>query len=373
MNKYFIILLSLFLTISCSKKPVEIKLIPKENFQKTINHKQVDLFTLTNKNGLVSQITNYGGRVVNLWVPDKDGNMADIVLGYERIDGYLQAEEIYFGALIGRFGNRIAEGKFVLNDSTYVLVTNNGANHLHGGNKGFNNVVWEANQISESELELTYLSKDGEEGYPGNLNVKVIYKLTDTNELKITYDATTDQATPVNLTHHSFFNLHGAGIGTINDHILQINASNYTPIAEGLIPTGELAPVKNTPFDFRNPTAIGDRVSEDNQQLKNGFGYDHNFALDGSGLRVVAKVEEPVSGRVMEVSTDEPGLQLYGGNFLNGKGVGKGNLSYNYRAAFCLETQHFPDSPNQTNFSSTILLPEETYTSTCIYKFSVNK
>ena len=373
MNKYFSILLSLFLMISCNKKPVEAKLISKENFEKTIDNKQVDLFTLKNKNGLVSQITNYGGRVVNLWVPDRNGNLADIVLGYESIDGYLQAEEIYFGALIGRYGNRIAEGKFMLNDSTYVLATNNGDNHLHGGDKGFNDVVWDANQVSDSELELSYLSKDGEEGYPGNLDVKVTYKLNNDNELKITYSATTDKATPVNLTHHSFFNLHGAGVGTINDHILQINASNYTPITEGLIPEGELVPVKNTPFDFRTPTVIGERVNNDNQQLKNGFGYDHNFAPDGSGSRIVAKIEEPTSGRVMEVITDEPGLQLYGGNFLNGKAIGKGNLAYNYRAAFCLETQHFPDSPNQTNFPSTILFPGDKYSSTCIYKFSVSK
>ena len=346
---------------SCAKKSVEIQLIPEQNFEKTIDNKQVGLFTLKNKNGIVTQITNYGGRVVNLWVPDKDGNMGDIVLGYESIDGYLKAKEIYFGALIGRYGNRIANGKFTLNDSTYVLATNNGANHLHGGNKGFNDVVWDANQVSDSELALSYLSIDGEEGYPGNLDIKVTYKLNDNNELKISYAATTDKATPVNLTHHSFFNLHGAGIGTINDHILQINASNYTPVSEGLIPTGEIATVNNTPFDFRNPTLIGERVNEDNQQLKNGFGYDHNFSLDGTGLRLAAKVVEPISGRVMEVITDEPGLQLYGGNFLSGKGVGKGNLSYNYRAAFCLETQHFPDSPNQPNFPSVILQPGEEY------------
>lgn len=357
--------------LSCNEKHFQAILLEKDNFKKSIDTKQIQLFTLKNKNGLVSQITNYGGRVVNLWVPDKNGDMADIVLGFESIDGYLQAEEIYFGALIGRYGNRIAEGRFVLNDSTYVLATNNDDNHLHGGDKGFNDVVWDANQVSDSELELSYLSKDGEEGYPGNLDVKVTYKLNNDNELKVTYSATTDKATPVNLTHHSFFNLHGAGLGTINDHVLQINASNYTPITEGLIPTGKLESVENTPFDFRNPTAIGKRVNEDNQQLKNGFGYDHNFVLDGSGLRTVAKVAEPKSGRMMEVITDEPGLQLYGGNFLNGKEFGKGNLAYNYRAAFCLETQHFPDSPNQPDFPSTILMPGDKYSSTCIYKFGI--
>jgi aldose 1-epimerase len=260
-----------------------------------------------------------------------------------------------------------------LNDNTYTLATNNDDNHLHGGKKGFNNVVWDAKQISDSELELKYLSKDGEEGYPGNLNVTVVYKLTDNNELEINYAATTDKATPVNLTHHSFFNLHGAGKGSINDHILQINASRYTPIVAGLIPTGSIETVKNTPFDFTSPTPIGEHVNDDNEQLKYGFGYDHNFVLDGSGLRVAATIIEPNSGRKMEVLTEEPSLQFYGGNFLDGKDIGKGNLPYNYRTAFCLETQHFPDSPNQENFPSTILNEGENYTSTCIYRFSIHE
>lgn len=371
MRQIFFLMVITIIIISCKEKTIDVKLIEHEKFSTKINGNQVELFTLKNNHGITTQITNYGGRVVSLWVPDKNGNFEDIVLGYETIEGYLESNEIYFGALIGRYGNRVAKGEFTLKDSTYVLATNNDTNHLHGGNKGFNNVVWNAQQISNSELELTYLSKDGEEGYPGNLDVKVIYKLTDNNELKISYTATTDKATPINLTHHSFFNLHGAGKGSINDHLLQINASHYTPILEGLIPTGEVVKVKNTPFDFTKPTKIGKHVNDNTEQIKNGFGYDHNFVLDGLGLKMAAKIEDPVSGRIMEVITDEPGLQFYGGNFLNGKDIGKGNLPYKYRTAFCLETQHFPDSPNQANFPSTILNVEETYTSTCIYKFNI--
>lgn len=373
MNKISIVLLMMTLTISCQEKQTEIKLISKSNFDHISDNKQVDLFTLKNKNGLITQITNYGGRIVSLWVPDKDGNFEDIVLGYETIEDYLHSNEIYFGALIGRYGNRISKGKFTLKDSTYNLATNNDDNHLHGGKKGFNNVVWDARQISDSELELKYLSKDGEEGYPGNLNVTVVYKLSDNNALEINYTATTDKATPVNLTHHSFFNLHGAGKGSINDHVLQINATQYTPIKAGLIPTGLLEKVKNTPFDFTVPTLIGEHVNDENQQLKYGFGYDHNFVLDVSGLKVAAVIIEPNSGRMMEVITNEPGLQFYGGNFLDGKDIGKGELHYKYRAAFCLETQHFPDSPNQEHFPSTILNQGKHYTSTCIYKFSIQK
>jgi aldose 1-epimerase len=371
MIKYFSALFFCILMISCGKKPTKIKLIPNKNFEKTINNKQVKLFTLKNKNGLVSQITNYGGRVVALWTPDKNGNFEDIVLGHETIDGYLQTNQDFFGAITGRYANRIAKGKFVLNDSMYTLATNNGDNHLHGGNNGLNNAVWDADQRSAAEIVFTYFSKDGDEGYPGNLNLEVIYKLTDANELKITYAATTDKTTHVNLTHHSFFNLLGAGKGAINDHILQINASLYTPVAAGLIPTGELADVSNTPFDFRTPKAIGSRVNDDHAQIKLGFGYDHNFVLDGAGLRLVAVVKEPITGRVMEVITDEPGVQFYGGNFFDGKDFGKGNIAYEFRSALCLETQHFPDSPNQPNFPSTVLNPEETYSSTCIYKFGI--
>ncbi|NRB64092.1 MAG: galactose mutarotase [Saprospiraceae bacterium] len=373
MKRTFILVFILSLLMSCQETPSSIQLLASDKFERNIDGSEVGLFTLRNNNGLVTQITNHGGRVVTLWVPDQDGNYADIVLGYEAIEGYLQSNENYYGALIGRYGNRIANGSFVLEDSTYSLATNNNEHHLHGGITGFHHVIWDAQQISDSVLELKYFSKDGEEGYPGNLEVTVVYELTDQNELTLNYRATTDKATPINLTHHSFFNLHGAGEGTINDHILQINASRYTPIREGLIPTGEIASVRDTPFDFTTPTAIGDRVEDTTSlQIQYGFGYDHNFVLDSSGLRTAAIIFEPVSGRQMEVITNEPGLQFYGGNFLDGQDTGKGGLSYERRAAFCLETQHFPNSPNQANFPSTTLYPGEIYQSTCIYRFSIH-
>ncbi|MCT4644420.1 MAG: galactose mutarotase [Carboxylicivirga sp.] len=369
-----IILYLLFGVLLFSCKPSNnssVKLIPESNFNTTINGKAIKLFTLKNSNGIVTQITNYGGRVVNLWTPDKNGRFEDIVLGYESIDGYLNSNEIYFGALIGRYGNRLAKGQFTINNIDYTLAVNNGENHLHGGVDGFNNVVWDAKQLDESTLELSYLSKDMEEGYPGNLKVKVIYSLTDQNELKILYKATTDAPTYVNLTHHSFFNLHGAGKGSINDHVLMIDADHYTPVDEGLIPTGEIAPVRGTPMDFTQATAIGERVDQDFEQLIYGLGYDHNWVLNGNDkmIRLAASVLEPKNGRMIEVWTNEPGLQFYGGNFLEGKDVGKYGLSYKHRTAFCLETQHYPDSPNHAHFPSTLLSPGEEYESVCIYKF----
>ncbi len=372
MNKAYIIAIITVLSFSCQKKQTDLKLISHENFESVIDTKKVDLFTLKNKNGLVTQITNYGARVVSLWVPDKAGNFEDVVLGYDTLDQYLQSKSIYFGATIGRYGNRIAHGKFTLNDSTYTLATNNHDNHIHGGIKGFNNVVWDAKLISDSELSLNYFSKDGEEGYPGNLDVTVVYELTDDNELKISYSAITDKATPVNLTNHSFFNLQGAGKGSINNHILQINAAQYTPIDAYSIPTGAIEDVNNTPFDFRKPIAIAEHINDDNQQLKYGSGYDHNFVLEGSGLKLAAIVIDPISGRKM-VITDEPGMQFYGGNFLNEKDIGKNGIPNKYRTAFCLETQHFPDSPNQEHFPSTILNKGQHYSSTCIYKFSIHQ
>lgn len=350
-----------------------ITLIDKSKFDKVVDGKQVALFTLKNRHGTVAEITNYGGKVVSLWLPDRQGNYEDIVLGHDNIEDFVNAKEKYFGALIGRYGNRIANGKFTLNGKQYVLATNNGANALHGGNKGYDAVVWDAKQLNEQTLELSYLSKDGEEGYPGNLTIRVVYQLTDANALKVEYWATTDQSTVVNLTHHSFFNLHGAGNGTINDHLLQINAPYYTPVDEGLIPTGEIATVEGTPFDFQKLIAIGERVEEKDRQLKYGMGYDHNFVINQSteGLHYAAKVVEPVSGRSMEVYTNEPGLQFYGGNFLDGSIIGKRNRPYKFRTAFCLETQHFPDSPNQPHFPSTQLDPGEEYYSICVYKFSV--
>ena len=322
---------------------------------------------------MVAQITNFGGRVVSLWVPDKNGNFDDIVTGYTTLDGYLNSSEIYYGALIGRYGNRIAKGQFTLNDTVYSLVQNNGENHLHGGTKGFNDVVWKASQPDGQTLVLTYTSPHMEEGYPGNLDVKVQYQLTNENELKIEYWATTDRPTPVNLTHHSFFNLKGDGNATINDHLLQINADFYTPVDDGLIPTGEISSVEGTPMDFRAPTVIGERVDADFDQLKYGGGYDHNWVLVPSETRLnfAARVVEPASGRTMEVYTNEPGLQFYGGNFLDGSDTGKYGKPYEFRTSFCLETQHFPDSPNQPEFPSTILEPGEEYYSVCVYKFGV--
>ena len=358
---------------ACAQEKKMPELIPAENFKKEVNGKAIDLYTLKNANGVVAQITNFGGKVVNLWTPDKDGNFDDIVLGFDNIDDYLVTSEKYFGSLIGRYGNRIANGQFSLNDTVYTLAQNNGENALHGGIVGYNNVVWDADQKDDQTLVLTYLSADGEEGYPGNLEVKVQYQLTDDNELKIEYWATTDKATPINLTHHSFFNLKGEGNGTVNDHIVQINADKYTPVDAGLIPTGELAPVEGTPMDFREPTAIGARIYADFEQLKFGNGYDHNWVLNAAdeGLTFAAKVKEPETGRTMEVYTNEPGMQFYGGNFLDGTVSGKKGLPYVFRGAFCMETQHFPDSPNKPEFPSTILEPGDEYYSICVYKYGV--
>lgn len=368
-------IMALAILFSCTQKPKLPVLIDKSGFETELDGKQVDLYTLKNDNGLVAQITNYGGRVVALWTPDENGNFNDIVIGYETLDGYLNSHEIYYGALIGRYGNRIAKGRFTLNGKEYTLAKNNGENHLHGGVKGFNNVVWDAKQIDGQTLELNYLSPDMEEGYPGNLHVKVQYKLTNDNELKIQYWATTDKPTPVNLTNHAYFNLSGVGSGSILKDRLQINADKYTPVDEGLIPTGDIAPVEATPMDFRKPTAVGARINDDFIQLKYGKGYDHNWVLNksDSGLNYAAKVVDPDSGRTLEVFTNEPGIQVYTGNFLDGSDKGKGGKVFSHRSAICLETQHFPDSPNHPNFPSTILNPGDKYYSICVYKFGVEK
>lgn len=373
--KNTLILLTAILLFSCAKQTSQPVLVDEAGFKTEYNGKTVELFTLKNENGIVAQITNYGGRVINLWTPDKSGNYGDIVVGYETLEEYLKSNEIYYGTLIGRYGNRIAKGHFTLNDSVYTLATNNKVNHLHGGVNGFNNVVWDAKKIDGQTLELTYFSADGEEGYPGNLNVKVVYTLSNDNELKIEYRATTDKPTPINLTQHSFFNLKGAGNGDVNEHIMQIFADSYIPVDSTLIPIGVIAPVERTPFDFRNPTAIGARINEDNEQLKFGGGYDHNWVINKveTGLNYAAKVVEPESGRTLEVLTNEPGIQFYGGNFMNGSDSGKGGKVFAYRGALALETQHFPDSPNQPAFPSAILNPGEEYYSVCIYKFGVEK
>lgn len=341
----------------------------------TADGKPVDLYILTNSNGLEVAITNYGGSVVSLRVPDRKGSFADIVLGYDTLDGYVN-DKANLGVLIGRYGNRIAHGKFSLNGTTYTLARNNGENHIHGGIKGFNKALWEAKELDADAgpaLALEYLSKDGEEGYPGNLSVKVMYTLTNQNELRIEYSATTDKDTVLNLTHHSYFNLAGAGNGDILQHQLVVRAGRFTPVDATLIPTGELRSVQGTPLDFRTPAAIGARIDADDQQLKYGNGYDHNFVLDSGGSEapaLAARVTEPQTGRVMEVWTTEPGLQFYTGNFLDGL-RGKGGKVYERRNAFCLETQHFPDSPNHPNFPSTVLKAGKQFHSVTVYKFSV--
>ncbi len=347
----------------------------KRAFGKTGDGKQVDLYVLTNKNGVEVDITNFGAAVVSLKVPDRHGKTDDVVLGYDDLDGYLH-DKSYFGATVGRYANRIAHGKFTLNGTTYTLAKNDGENHLHGGVRGFNKVVWEAKDVSTAgaaALQLNYLSKDGEEGYPGNLSVQVTYTLTNNNELKIDYAATTDKDTVLNLTHHSYFNLAGQGKGDILQHQLLLHASRFTPVDATLIPTGEIRSVKGTPLDFASATAIGSRIGQDDDQLKLGHGYDHNFVLDGGtgGAPVLAaQVYEPSSGRVMEVWTTQPGIQLYSGNFLNDTIRGKSGSTYQRRAAFCLETQHFPDSPNKPNFPSTILKVGGQFKSSTTYKFS---
>jgi aldose 1-epimerase len=335
----------------------------------------VELFTLRNANGAEAQICNYGGLVITLKVPDRTGKMGDVVLGYDSLDGYLK-DTPYFGALIGRYGNRIAKGKFTLDGKEYSLATNNYPNALHGGNKGFDKVIWEPKVIAGPEgpsLQLHYLSPDGEEGYPGNLDVTAVYTLTPDNGLKLEYTATTDKDTVVNLTHHSYFNL--AGKGTILHHVVMIPADKFTPVDENLIPTGELRPVDGTPFDFRKPTPIGARINENDEQLKFGKGYDHNWVINKKmgEMGLMARVTEPTSGRVMEVLSTEPGLQFYSGNFLDGTIVGKGGWVYQFRNGFCMEPQHYPDSPNHPEFPSVVLKPGQVYKNTIVYRFSTKK
>ena len=334
----------------------------------------VDLYTLKNSKGAEATITTYGARVVTLKMPDKTSKFDDIVLGFDNLDGYLQTPPPpYFGATIGRYGNRIAGGKFQLDGVTYTLAKNNGANSLHGGNVGFDKVVWTAKPGNGQSVTLTYLSKDGEEGYPGNLTANVTYTLTDNNELQIEYSATTDKDTVVNLTNHSYFNLAGQGEGDILGHVVMIDADRFTPVDKGLIPTGELKPVEGTPFDFRKPTPIGARIDANDPQIALGPGYDHNFVLNRTGpsLQLAARVTDPKTGRVMEVLTTEPGLQFYTSNFLDGTLKGVGRKVYPRRSAFCMETQHFPDSPNHPSFPTTTLKPGETYHSETVYRFSV--
>lgn len=350
-----------------------IKLPDSTKFQASIDGKRTSLYTLKNSHGVTACFTNFGGRLVGLWVPDSAGNLIDVAIGLGNVQDYAGLNDAYFGASIGRYGNRIAKGKFTLDGKQYSLFINNGVNTLHGGKKGFSAVVWGAEQLNDSTLRISYFSRDGEEGYPGNLNVNIIYSLTGNNELRMQYAATTDKTTIVNLTNHAYFNLNGEGSGTIGNHLLTIDAERYTPVDSTLIPTGQLAPVAGTPFDFTKPVTIGSRLNEVNEQLKNGGGYDHNFVLNGSGMKPAARVVGDKSGIVMEVYTEEPGLQFYGGNFMAGKNILKSGTKDEYRTAFCLETQHFPDSPNQPSFPSTVLKAGAQYATVSVYKFSVRQ
>ena len=348
--------------------------ISRTAYQQEVRGKIVDLYLLKNKHDMSVYITNFGGRIVSVNVPNKSGTTTDVVLGYDSLNHYFNRKENFFGALVGRYGNRIAKGKFQLDGKTYQLAINNAPNALHGGPMGFHNQVWDAKQLDDQTLELSYLSKDGEEGYPGNLSVKVVYHLTDENGIEISYNATTDKKTVLNLTNHSYFNLNGAGNGTINDHLLTINADKFTPVDSTLIPTGVLADVAGTAFDFRKPKAIGDSVNALSEQIKNGKGFDHNFVLNRktpNDLELAATVYSAASGIKLEVLTQEPGVQFYGGNFLDSSLLGKKDLHYSYRTAFCLETQHFPDAPNHSKFASTELVPGKTYATKTVYKFSV--
>ena len=349
-------------------------LIPSaKNFQTTINGKQTNLYVLKNGNMQVA-VTNYGARVVSIVVPDKNGNPTDVAVGYDGVQPYTQGGDTYFGAVVGRYGNRIAKGRFKLDGIEYMLATNNGPNSLHGGNIGFSRVVWDAQQPNDSTVVLTYLSKNMEEGYPGNLTAKVTYTVLSNDKLKIDYEATTDKPTVLNLTNHTYFNLNGQGSGTILNHSVMINADKFTPVDSTLIPTGKLESVKGSPFDFITPQTIGSRANDSaNQQIKFGHGYDHNFVLNTNGdiNSKAAEVTGDQSGIVMDVYTTQPGLQFYIGNFMDGSHTLKGGKKDDYRTAFCMETQHYPDSPNQPNFPSTVLKPGQQYQSATIYQFSV--
>ncbi len=380
-EKYFtqFILCSLLLVaLSCSSKKEKVetttlkRTMVTKPFGTLPDGRAVTSYKLTNKNGMTLAVINYGGIIVSLTAPDRSNNFDDVVLGYDSLTDYLTANP-YFGALIGRYGNRISKGKFTLDGTEYTLALNNDKNNLHGGPNGFDKVFWDIESVNDHTLKLTYASPDNDQGFPGNLLTEVIYTFTDDNEVRIDYKATTDKPTVVNLTQHTYFNLAGHAAGDILEHELQMDAESYLPVDENLIPTGEIRAVKNTPFDFTKSTSIGERINESDEQLVIGKGYDHCWVLDPSSagtLRKVGSLYDSSSGRVMEVLTTEPGIQVYSGNFLDGSNQGKGGHTYAYRTGICLETQHFPDSPNQTAFPSVTLRPGEVYTSTTVYKFS---
>jgi aldose 1-epimerase len=343
-------------------------------FSSTVDGQPTSLYVLKNGHAEAA-VTNYGARLVSLIVPDRKGTPTDVAVGYDSIGPYVHGPETYFGAIVGRYGNRIAKGRFRLDGKEYTLATNNGPNSLHGGKKGFGAVVWTGKQLSDSSVELSYLSKDGEEGYPGNLQVRVTYTLTGDTALRIDYDEKTDKPTVANVTNHTYWNLNGQGSGTINNHLMQLNASRYTPVDSTLIPTGKIEPVAGTPMDFQQPTAIGARINDTFQQLRYGKGYDHNYVLNANKVDTnanwAATVQGDQSGIVMIVSTTQPGIQFYTGNFMTGGNTIKGGKKDDYRTAFCLETQHYPDSPNEPSFPSTELKPGRAFQSSTTYKFSV--
>lgn len=356
---------------SCASAHKGSMTLNSEPWGTTKNGQKVTLYSLKNANGMEAKIVDYGGIIVSLTAPDKNGRFADVVLGFDSFADY-EARNPFFGCITGRYANRIAGGKFKLNGTEYTLAVNNGPNHLHGGKVGFDKKVWHAEPVRRSNsvgVALSYTSADGEEGYPGKLNCRVTYLLTNDNTLEIEYSATTDKPTIVNLTNHSYFNLAGEGSGSVLNHTLTINAESFTPTDDTLIPTGETQSISGTPLDFRKPHAIGERIGADYIPLKQGQGYDHNYIISGRGnLRTAAKAKDPASGRVLEVLTTEPGVQLYTGNHLNV--TGKKGHHYASRHGFCLETQHFPDSPNRPEFPSPVLQPGDTYRHTCVYKFS---
>lgn len=358
--------------VSCtSNKPLP--LIPAENFRQSVDGKNVDLYTLK-AGDIIMQVTNFGGRVVALQTPDRNGSYEDIVLGFNNLDNYVNnSGERFLGAVVGPYANRISNGTYSINDQTYTFPQNNNDNTLHGGLKGLDMVVWDVKQVNDSAIVLTYLHPDGQEGMPGNLQIEMTYTLTGDNEFKVDYQAITDKATHVNISHHSFFNLKGEGRGTILDNVMTIAASQTTPVDDELIPTGEVTPVDGTPFDFRTPHLIGERINQEDVQLANGGGYDHNWVLDRKSdddMEFAVSVYEPTTGRYMEVFTDQPALQFYSGNFFDGTTEGKYGRTLNYRESLALETQKYPDTPNHPQFPSTLLIPGQTYTHHCIYKFS---
>lgn len=366
--------MAMVVLLSCAEKKEEVTLsgLKTADFVSEVQGKPTALYVLKNKNGVEACITNYGGRLVSLMVPDKNGKLTDVVLGYDNIAQYVSTDGNY-GALIGRYGNRIANGEFSLDDIVYRLPQNNNGHCLHGGPKGYHTRVWDAKQVNDQALELTYLSPDGEASFPGNVNIKVVYTLTDDNAIDIAYEATTDKKTVINLTNHSYFNLSGTP-SSIEDHVISINADTYTPVDNTLIPTGELPSVEGTPMDLRQPIVIGDSINNDFEQLVRGKGYDHNWVLNTNGNinALAAKVVSLKTGISLEVYTNEPGIQFYSGNFMT-QDKGKLGAVYNHRGALCLETQHYPDSPNQPNFPTTTVNPGETYKSRCIYKLTVEK